>query len=262
MKKVLLYFLYLIALGLFVLVLRSFRGESQEVMVFDLSIPEQSIVTEPSRVFPSSLLLWSQMKNESGLSILKEDNRWKNYLFIVDPTQTTVSVKNFYGYMDDHWNQVASPICVINGGFFEGDGSSTFPIIEDGQITPGQKTDKFATKILYLNRGSLNIVDILSNDQIQPSQWAISGLNPSFYSGDLTVTNRTAIGVKDGLLYISITQDRTVNEVVEFLTSQFGIDRQNVIALDSGFSTQIRCDGIDYLKSSSIMGSTIIISNP
>ncbi len=205
---------------------------------------------------------WPVVHQENGLILYKEPEQVSNYLFVIDPTQKNISVKNLYGHMDEHWNQATNPVCVINGGFFEGDGSPSLPLVENGITIPGQVTTKFPTRILYINYGLLTVADITTNDEVQSSQWAISGLQPTYYSDDNVVTNRTVVGIKDNLLYVMITRNRTIDDLVNLLTEQLLIDHSTIIALDSGYSTQVRCFGEDLLYSKSIMGSTLVISNP
>lgn len=210
-------------------------------------------------VSPSS---WPITAEEPGLIISKEEGSWKNYLFQVDPEQKNITILNLDGYMEDHWKQATAPLCVINGGFFEPDMSPTFPLIQNGQILDGKKTTKYPARILYIKNRVLSIADISKDSDVLAADWAMSGLRPSYYEGDGTLTNRTIIGIKDNHLFILITQNRTVGKLVELMINDLGIEEKNIIALDSGYSSQIRCFDKDLLTSASKMGSTLIISNP
>lgn len=205
---------------------------------------------------------WPVVHQEDGLIVYKEEGQEYNYLFAVDPGKKTISVKNLFGDMDQHWKQAVNPICVINGGFFEPDGSPSFPLIENSQFLPGVVIRAYPVRILYINYGLVLLSDIKTNEEALTSQWAISGLNPSYYRDSTTVTNRTIVGTKDNLLYILVTRNRTVDSLVTLMQNDLKIDPSLVLALDSGYSSQVRCFGQDLLRSKSVMGSTLIISNP
>lgn len=205
---------------------------------------------------------WPLYHQEHGLTIYKKEGDFENYLFVIDPFQKRITIQNYFAKMDQHWARAGDPVCIFNAGFFESDGTPSFPIIENGNILHGAVTGQYPAKILYIRGDTLSIEDIWSNAKVQSADWAISGLNPSYYKGDTTVTNRTLIGLKENLLYIFITQIYTFDELVTIFTDpyQLGINSNNILGLDSGYSTQVRCFNNNLLDSPSVMGSTLVIS--
>jgi hypothetical protein len=210
----------------------------------------------------NSTFSWPLYRQEAGLLIYKEEGGLKNFLFIVDTNQNKVTVQNVFAEMDEHWSRAGNPVCVFNAGFFEHGGAPSFPLIVKGNILPGAVTGDFPAKILYISGNTMYVENVGSNAEVQSAEWAISGLDTSHYKGDATVTNRTLVGIKQNLLYIFITQSYTIDELTGIFTNPYtiGIEPKNIIALDSGYSSQVRCFNEDFLSSPSIMGSTLIVS--
>jgi hypothetical protein len=176
-----------------------------------------------------------------------------------DPRVFQVSVKNLFSDLETHYQSATNPVCVFNGGFFEPGGYPTFSLIESGQVIPGAKDSQYPSRILQVENDRLSVTGIGSVSST--SQFGLSGLSPSFYHGDTTVTNRTAIGVKDNFLFVVFTQTRTIDQIVGIF-ALLGVPEDQMIALDSGYSSQFKCgNGLEF-PSTSVIGSSLIISSP
>ncbi len=231
---------------------------SPQTEATDFSI---DVANTPQLSLPILDSSWNLVKNESGVTLYHDTSGPKNYLIVVNSQKADISINESYSHLDEQWNKATNPVCIVNGTFFEPGGGPTFPLILNNSINPGLKTDKFPVRMMYFDPGRITVSGISSNSDVIASTWGIGGINPSFYDGDSTITNRTMIAAKDNYLYVLVSQNRTVSQNAQLLINQLSIDPGNIIALDSGYSTQIRCFGEDYLASKSIIGSSLVISH-
>lgn len=219
------------------------------------------VPTVTAKPQPTSAVIapWPVYRNEPGLTIYKEDSKYKNYLFVIDPAQLRVSVQNVFTDIHGQWDQAKNPVCVFNGAYYEPDSSPSTPLIVAGNILPGKVTSNFSVRIMYITGNSLSVEAISANSDVRPADFAMSGLTPATFNGE--ISSRTVISAKDDILYVSITQDRSVGRIVSLHTS-LGIEEKDIIVLDGGGSTMAICYGEDLLVQTRKIGSSVVISNP
>lgn len=228
--------------------------------VVDTEVTPPSLPSGPPPAV--TMASWKLLRDESGVRLYQEQGiSLKSFLLIADPAVAKISVINDLSYLPNHWRLAQNPVCVFNGTFFEPGGAPTFPLILNGTLVPGFKTDQFPTRMMYFGQG-ISVADVTTNADVAQSAWGIGGLNPSFYDNDRTSTTYNLLAEKDGYLFILITQNRSLAKAVSVLTDNLGVDARNIVSLDPGWSVQFRCFGTDYLTSPSIIGSSLVISAP
>ena len=230
---------------------------SEEASRYQFGVPSES-TPKPGNSLITTSITWPFYYEEPGLTIYKEADQSSNYLFVVDPTQKIVSVQNGWGRLADQWDKAINPVCVFNGSYYESSGTPTSPLIVDGVVVPGQYTEDYSFRMLYITDGRLTVKEIPSNSEVESADAAMSGLEPGGVNG---VTNYTVISVKDNLLYVSIIQNRSPSQIVELLTG-FGVPEQNIIFLDGGLSSAAECNGEALFVRDRIFANALVISNP
>ncbi len=214
--------------------------------------------SSPPDIITISQQGWQETNTSTGIKIYHDQTNLNNYLFLVNPTTHTFEVQNQFQTLYRHFDHASNPQCVFNGGFFEPDGTPTLTLISSSNIITGKKDGEFSGRII-LNQGTYFTYQDLPLGT-SSSVAGISGLKPSFYKNDSTITNRTIIGLLNGYLVISITQNKTVDSQVKFL-EQFGVVSDSITVLDSGLSTQFKCvDALEFIAEHRKLGSVIVVN--
>ena len=174
--------------------------------------------------------------------------------------------------LQEVWNGFSSSntnaFCVTNGQFFVDTADPTtlaFPLKKDGQyISDGYGISEFPEHKLILEIWD-DRVDIvpLTRDNLYTSSAPdiIAGLTEDANKGPQNLTGRTFVGIVDRnadekhevvLIFNSMTAKQS--GAADVLRS-FGAEK--IIMLDGGGSTQLICDGVDYVRSTRTIPQSI-----
>ncbi len=129
--------------------------------------------------------------------------------------------------------------CVANGSFWEPNDLLTYRFVVNGkEVTEGEGTTHDVTpRALYFEGAVVRVSGDLNEDTDGDM---IVGIEPTMDDTDGRGT--TLVGVSGSKVYVMVAET-TVKKAVEWLESEKGVNRNNIVQMDGGGSSQLVCDG-------------------
>ena len=156
-----------------------------------------------------------------------------------------------------HWNNLSSPVSIVNGQFFDPNKSPattlSFAVKSNGSIlTLGQDKNSFDPKFppqqLEITRGSGAFVQTWNEyriKEVSKAQNIIVGLHPNDSTkGPSTSRGRTAFCTNGKWVFIGTYVAETQSNVVKDLQT-WGCAKENVVIFDGGGSTQLKTNSFE-----------------
>ncbi len=230
------------------------------------SLDSNQIVIPPAQAPKQLFDEWQTIKESRSVTI-KQDGDVLRFVFIVDPAYADITVRDAEAesqFLDTILNdRQPDADCAFSGGWYEITDINqpviqSYPIITDGQVIPGSKTAP-GTTTLYINHGQLSMSSPSLNEDLSPSQFAISGVSIQnlIDSGKDNEDPRTFLAIHQNKLIVLNTTFITPSEVESLLISQ-GVEAKNILVLND--YPQSGCFGTRYFGWFVVQGSGLFVT--